>query len=124
MSDKNLFEAIERRDLKAVSEMIHKPNLQMDKCFRCGSFSLQAYHHNRDTFSVHCFNEFSTKYFDCDAPPGPECADPEESIRLWNVQQQTEADLRARLSLEQRDETRESWSNIDSDSGMPKQGPI
>ena len=35
------------------------------------------------------------------------------------------ADLRARLSLEQRDEPRErGWSMIDEDSGMPTQGEI
>lgn len=36
-----------------------------------------------------------------------------------------DCDLRARLSLEQRDEPRErGYSMIDADSGQPKQGPL
>ena len=36
----------------------------------------------------------------------------------------SDADLRARLDLEARSEPRESWSNIDEQSGMPKSGPL
>lgn len=37
---------------------------------------------------------------------------------------QSEADLRARLSLESRDEPRERWSNFDSETGIRKTGEL
>ena len=99
MSDKNLFEAIQRRDLQAVSEMIHM------KCPTCTSPDPKR----------HPAMQFEGEISLCeDAFHVPTAA---------NIRQR-DADLRARLSLEQRDEPRESWSNIDSDSGQPKSGPL
>ena len=61
--------------------------------------------------------------------------DPEKVLRspwLWDAKTiewaekaVRDADLRARLSLEQRDEPRErGYSMIDSDSGLPTQGEL
>lgn len=46
-------------------------------------------------------------------------------VRIIRKRTQAEADLRARLSLEQRDAPRQrGYSMIDDDSGQPKQGEL
>jgi hypothetical protein len=58
----------------------------IENCRLCGSFALQSLN-QQGMYSVHCFNEFSTETFDCDAPVGPESKSSSESIRLWNERQ-------------------------------------
>lgn len=55
----------------------------IEPCRLCGSFALQSLDQSGQ-YSVHCFNEFSTETFDCNAPEGPKSPSSEESIRLWN----------------------------------------
>ena len=93
MSDKSIFDAITRRDLKAVSEMIHGSTSMID-------------------------------------------LDPEKVLRspwLWDaktIEWATRAlDLRARLSLESRDEQERvganTWMDRDADEyAVPRTGPI
>lgn len=92
MSDKSLFEAIERRDLRAVAEMLTgiTDSTSAGLC-SCGKIlePLAVFH------GIGC------------------------SYRVQHA-----ADLRVRLSLEQRDEPVERYSNIDEESGMQKSGPL
>lgn len=124
MSDKDLFDAIQSRDLAKVSEMIRQQApVEIAKCAFCGSFAIQSITPS-GRYECHCFNEFSTETQDC-GETGPSCETSEESILKWNEQQAAHIDLRARLSLEQRSEPRErGWEMIDEDSGLPTQGEI
>lgn len=95
MSNKDLFDAIMSRDLAKVSEMIHT---DIPRCPLCG-----IARHKRS------------------------CEQAAQALGIARAVMDkgiAEADLRARLSLEQRSEPRESWSNIDEQSGMPKSGPL
>lgn len=66
----------------------------IENCRLCGSFALQSLN-QQGMYSVHCFNEFSSETFDCDAPEGPECATSEESIIRWNEMQSAQAGMSA-----------------------------
>lgn len=60
---------------------------EIAKCRKCGGFALQSLSQDGKRYSVHCYNEFSSETFDCDAPEGPACPTSSESIARWNEMQ-------------------------------------